>query len=61
MAKKVEVGDICKVWTNIDGEALYEVCKVETGWVHFRNAKRPDEKLSQMKRDEFERLFQKVN
>lgn len=60
-ASSIKVGDVCKVWTNIDGEALYEVCKVEADWIHFRNHARPGEQLSKMKRIEFARLFQKVN
>ena len=49
------------MWTNIDGEALYEVRKVESDWIHFRNHARPEEQLSKMNRTEFARLFQKVN
>lgn len=60
-ASRIEVGDVCKVWTNIDSEALYEVRKVESDWIHFRNHAKPDEQLSKMKRAEFARLFQKVN
>ena len=59
-SQDIVVGDVFKVWTCIDGEALYKVAIVDKDWIHFRNAERELEPLSRMSRKEFVRLFQKV-